>query len=213
VSSTKGTSGARGRDAVMDHEYDGIQEYDNPTPGWWHLLFLATIGFSLVYGAFFHLSPYAWTPQTLLAERKVEEDKKMFAELGELEQDQATILRMMGNPKWMGMAQGMFGGNCANCHGSRGEGLVGVNLTDDHYKNVKKLEDFVAVINNGAGNGGMPSWKNRLHPNEVVLLAAYTASLRGTNVTGGRAAEGEVLPPWPKPPAEPAAPVDAGKGE
>ena len=28
---------------LMDHEYDGIQEYDNPTPGWWNLVFFLSI--------------------------------------------------------------------------------------------------------------------------------------------------------------------------
>src|SRR3954470_6067357 len=36
-------------DRVLDHSYDGIQEYDNPMPRWWLLTFLATIIFSIVY--------------------------------------------------------------------------------------------------------------------------------------------------------------------
>ena len=33
--------------ALLDHEYDGIREYDNPTPGWWVMLFILTIIFSV----------------------------------------------------------------------------------------------------------------------------------------------------------------------
>ena len=53
------------------------------------------------------------------------------------------------------------------------------------------------MIKDGAKAGAMPAWGNRLHPNEVVLVSSYLATLRGTNASGGKAAEGEVPPPWP----------------
>jgi cytochrome c oxidase cbb3-type subunit 3 len=31
---------------LTDHSYDGIQEYDNPMPGWWVWLFVATVVYS-----------------------------------------------------------------------------------------------------------------------------------------------------------------------
>jgi cytochrome c oxidase cbb3-type subunit 3 len=47
----------------------------------------------------------------------------------------------------------------------------------------------------------MPAWKNRLHPNEVVMVSAYVANMRGQNLTGPRGAEGSAIPAWPKAPA------------
>jgi hypothetical protein len=34
---------------LIEHNYDGIQEYDNPLPRWWVYLFDATIVFSILY--------------------------------------------------------------------------------------------------------------------------------------------------------------------
>jgi len=82
-------------------------------------------------------------------------------------------------------------------------------MTDDYYKNIKRLGDIPKVIQDGAANGAMPAWKNRLHPNEIVMVAAYVASLRGQNKPGPRAAEGSVIDPWPE--APPQAPIDTAE--
>ena len=34
---------------LLDHQYDGIQEYDNPLPRWWVYIFWATILWSAAY--------------------------------------------------------------------------------------------------------------------------------------------------------------------
>ena len=39
----------RNDDKLLDHSYDGIQEYDNPMPRWWVITFWATIIFSVLY--------------------------------------------------------------------------------------------------------------------------------------------------------------------
>ena len=86
-------------------------------------------------------------------------------------------------------ANSVFLTNCQSCHGPDGSGVVGPNLTDDYYKNVKKITDIAEVIKNGAAGGSMPAWKTRLHPNEVILMAAYVAGLRGrTSRAAGRKA-------------------------
>ncbi|NQV15837.1 c-type cytochrome [bacterium] len=40
---------------LLDHDFDGIQEYDNDLPGWWKALFLITIIFSVGYISYYHL--------------------------------------------------------------------------------------------------------------------------------------------------------------
>jgi cytochrome c oxidase cbb3-type subunit 3 len=184
-------------DKLSDHCYDGIQEYDNPTPGWWNMLFVATVVFSPLYLLWFH-SPTSG--RTLLSQYEVDlaaNMKLQFGELGDLEPDEATIVKYMDDPQWIKVGQATFATNCVSCHGRGGEGVSAPNMTDDHYLHVKQVADIAAVIKNGAKNGAMPAWGNRLHPNEVVLAAAYVASMRGKNLPSARPAEGEVIPPWP----------------
>jgi cytochrome c oxidase cbb3-type subunit 3 len=181
---------------LTEHDYDGIREYDNPTPGWWHVIFLASVVFSWFYFMFYEFSPMSSSERDIWSKTQVAEYKRLFGKLGDLKNDDATILKLQGMPDMMQVAQGMFETNCAQCHAKNGGGINGVNLTDDHYKNVKALADVYTVITAGAANGAMPAWRTNFSENERVLLAAHVASMRGLNVVG-RGPEGEKIAPWP----------------
>lgn len=187
---------ARPQENLLDHNYDGIQEYDNPTPGWWWLIFNATFVFSIFYFIFFTFSPDAWTLADEHSSALAANLRLQFGEIGELKPDEETLLKYIDDPKWLAVGKATFQGRCVSCHGANAQGGIGPNMTDDNYKNVKQLTDIANVIANGAANGAMPAWKNQLHPNEIVLTAAYIASLRGKNLPG-KAPEGDVAPPWP----------------
>jgi cytochrome c oxidase cbb3-type subunit 3 len=187
----------QGQDNLLEHEYDGILEYDNPTPGWWYAIFFATFVFSGWYFLYYHFSSISSSVADAYQEASAADLKKRFSELGDLKPDQETMARMMKQPQWLSVGAGVFKANCVNCHGQDGQGMVGPNLTDDTWKNVKTLDDIPKVIAGGAANGAMPAWKTRLHPNEVVLVGAYVATLRGKNLPGPRGQEGVVIPPWP----------------
>ncbi len=197
---------------LTSHEYDGIREYDNPTPGWWYAIFTASIVVSALYLIFWHGSVLGWTIEEAWADDQKAEFVKIFGAVGQLKGDQQTILKQMNNPQFMSIAKSTFLGNCTACHSRDGGGGIGVNLCDDYYKNVTRVEDIFRVITEGANGGAMPSWKNRLSENERVIVAAYIASLRGTTPAAPKAHEGNLIDPWPKAPAEekadsPAAPA------
>ncbi|MGD9714045.1 MAG: cytochrome c [Thermomicrobiales bacterium] len=181
---------------IKEHEYDGIQEYDNPTPGWWHLVFLGTCVFSICYYIFFQISPASWTVEESYDSAVAADLRLQYAEIGDLKADEETIVRFMNDARWLKVGQSTYKAQCVTCHGAEASGQIGPNLTDHAYKNVRVISDLARVIENGANNGAMPAWKTRLHPTEIVLTAAYLASLRGQNIPG-REAEGIVIPPWP----------------
>lgn len=184
------------------HSYDGIQEYDNPTPMWWDLLFVATVIFAPLYAIYFHAPRedrnLAAQYETSLAANM----RLQFGEIGDLEADEPTILTYMEKDEWLKVGAATFATNCVSCHGREGEGISGPNMTDDLYIHVKGVADIAKVVNEGAKNGAMPAWANRLHPNEVVLVSAYVASMRGQNLDGKYAGEkGKEIAPWPAAPA------------
>jgi cytochrome c oxidase cbb3-type subunit 3 len=183
---------------LTEHDYDGIREYDNPTPGWWHAIFLASVVFSWFYFMFYEFSPMASSERDIWTKAQVAEYTRLFGKLGDLKNDEPTILKLQAMPDMMQVAQGMFETNCAQCHAKNGSGINGVNLTDDHYKSVRSLRDVYTVITAGAANGAMPAWRTNFSENERVLLAAYVASLRGLHLTG-RGPEGEKIAAWPAP--------------
>lgn len=186
-----------------DHSYDGIEEYDNPLPGWWKWLFVGSIVFSPFYWMFYHSGVEGRSVEDQYDAALAENSRLEFAEMGELKPDEPTILTAMNNPGWVQIGKSVFKANCISCHGLNGEGQIGPNLTDESFKNVRKIEDIATVIINGANNGAMPKWANRLQPNEIVLVSAYVASLRGEDLVGPRPPEGQAIPPWPEAPPKP----------
>lgn len=201
--SNSSTASGSGQPELTSHDYDGIQEFDNPLPGWWKWMFVATIVFSVFYALYFHIG----APGRSIAEQYDAElaanTRLQFAVIGDLTADEATINKYIHEESWLKVGKVVFQANCISCHGRDGEGKVGPNLTDEAFKNIRNLEDIARVLNKGAGKGAMPAWEARLHPNEIVLVSAYVASLRGQNVPG-KAAEGTAIAPWPEytPPPE-----------
>ncbi|MBK7406315.1 MAG: c-type cytochrome [Phycisphaerales bacterium] len=193
-------------DNLMAHDYDGIREYDNPTPGWWHAIFIVCVLFAGAYLLFFHLSPYGWTifdQQDATAKRINDKAQAILkATYGSLTPDQDNLVRLSGNTNALAAGKAIFEGRCAACHMPDGRGLVGPNLTDDFAKNYKMPGDIYKVVSGGVPGTAMVAWEPLLGRDDVVLAASYVISLRGAHPANPKAPEGEPLPEWPKPAGE-----------
>jgi cytochrome c oxidase cbb3-type subunit 3 len=80
--------------------------------------------------------------------------------------------------------------NCITCHGSRGEGIVGPNLTDQYWIHGGGIKNVYSTIKNGVPEKGMISWKLVFTPKEIQQLASFVLSLRGSNPSNGKKPEG-----------------------
>ncbi len=184
---------------VLDHDCDGIREYDNPMPFWWSALFWITILFSAPYFVYYHLGGTGPSLSENYETEVGEFYELQAAKLGNLKPDAATILALSTDRQKLLAGQNMFKANCATCHAPDGGGKTGPNLTDDFYINVRKPEDIFAVLRDGVEAKGMPKWGKRFSEPQLVLLASYVASLRGTAPASPLKAQGDEVPVWEMP--------------
>jgi cytochrome c oxidase cbb3-type subunit III len=176
---------------VMDHEYDGIREYDNPLPRWWVNLFWASFVFSFGYAFHYHLSGNGQSVMAAYQEEErsaqAEKSKQALAEAP----SEGALATLMNDAELMKSAGAEFSKRCAPCHAAQGQGLIGPNLTDEYWLHGSgSLMDIYKVVSVGVAAKGMPAWQNQLAPAELRQLVAYVGTLRGKNVPG-KPAQGE----------------------
>ncbi len=193
--------GAPGPDKLTGHNYDGIREYDNPTPGWWHAIFLGTILFSVVYMAVFHLSSAKekLRPEAQLARAEARAAAESFALLGELRADGPSLMLLSTSEIAVGKGKSIFASKgCVACHGPNAGGVagIGLNLTDDYGKNIRTPEDVYDTIAKGVTGTAMLGFEAQMGKDDTILAAAYVISLRGTNTPDGVPPEGDPMPEW-----------------
>ncbi|MFO0963631.1 MAG: cbb3-type cytochrome c oxidase N-terminal domain-containing protein [Phycisphaerales bacterium] len=185
---------------ILEHDADGIREYDNPMPFWWSAIFWGTIFFSGLYILYYMVGIGPSVRQDY-DDEVAGFFQEQAAKLGDLKPTPMTIKSLMDDPKMMKAAAGLFASNCVVCHTKDGGGGTGPNLCDDSYLNVKKVEDIFTVISNGVVPKGMPAWDKRFGEAQRVLLTAYVAGLRGTHPATPKDPQGDPIPAWSFPAA------------
>lgn len=182
---------------MADHTYDGIQEYDNPLPGWWKGLFWLTALFAIPYTIWYHFMGNEIYERY---DNKLAEIEAAEALIEKLDDSQASLLAMLDDADVVAKGRGIFNGKgaCFACHLADGGGVTGLgpNMTDQHYKNLKTLGEFPTVIRSGVLGTAMAPYAKVLSHNEIVQVAVYVASLRGTTPANAKEPEGEIIPAW-----------------
>ncbi len=169
---------------LLEHEYDGIQEADNPLPKWWVQLFLICVVFAVVYTPLVHV--FNLLPKDYLA-RDIAQ-AAMVAEQREAE----LVASGFYDKDPVAAGKKYFGTFCVSCHGSYGEGGIGPNLTDNYWIHGPEEINITTTIMNGVAAKGMPTWGPILGERKIKMLAAYVMTLWQTPPpVAGKKAEGE----------------------
>lgn len=203
-------------DQLMDHEYDGIQEYDNPLPRWWVWLFVISIIFGLCYLGYYLVLGGPGMIQVYEEEmQRAEvvdsqwhtahpEETTAMAEATETAVDtsgqtppetpseNAAIAAAPTETLVPNAEAGnvVFHTNCAQCHGNLAEGKIGPNLTDHFWIHGNTTEQQIGIVTNGVPEKGMLAWKGVLTPQNIVDVVAYVQTLQDTNPPGAKEAQG-----------------------
>ncbi len=203
------------------HAWDGdLQEFNNPLPRWWVWAFYASVAFAVIYWILYPVWPVGhdytkgvlkvsyqadgktvtthWNTRAVYIEdmQQGEEALKQKAYLDKVEK--ASFAEILSDPDMMAfvrsIGKGLFGDNCAACHGRGAEGVIGKfpSLVDDSWLWGGSVEDIYNTISNGH-SGFMPAFRETLNDTELEQVASYVLSLSGHRVDADKAAAGSKI--------------------
>jgi len=178
-------------DHLLEHSYDGIQEYDNPLPRWWLAIFWATIVFAPLYVLFYHFGPGMLAVERYDEAMMIAAERQMAAILAMGEIDESMLAGLMDDQSMMNGGKKIFTSKCATCHGVFGQGGIGPNLTDQYWLHGPQLMDIYRTVREGVPDKGMLSWERQLRPAELLAVSAYVGSLLDSDPPNPKAPQGE----------------------
>ncbi len=203
------------------HAWDGdIQEFNNPLPRWWLWAFYGTVVFAVIYFFVYPSWPVggSWTKGLGSVSYTVDGQEQemrwntrslLLADLhdGDAAVRQRQYLEQVAQADFDTIAQdaemlsfvrsigsGLFGDNCAACHGRGGQGVMGQypNLTDDAWLWGGTMADIEQTLHLGR-NGYMPGFKATLNAQQLDDVAEYVLSLSGEAPASEATARGEAI--------------------
>jgi cytochrome c oxidase cbb3-type subunit 3 len=202
------------------HAWDGdLQEFNNPLPRWWLWAFYATVVFAVVYWIFYPAWPVGdtftkgvmnritftvngdehtthWNTRSLLMKEMQEAEEAQRPYLERVAQ--MSYGEILADPQMMAfarsVAKGLFGDNCAPCHGQGGAGKVGLfpNLADDAWLWGGTVENIEQTITHGR-RGFMPAFRDTFSDQQLDAVGDYVLSLSGYDVDTEAASRGQAL--------------------
>ena len=180
------------KDLVMEHKYDGIEELDNPTPPWFMYLFYSSIFIAVVYFFIFHVvgdgkvMTTEYAEEIAVAEKANELYMKKFA--NSVNENNVIVLT---DAKSVEDGGKIYAKNCVACHGDKGQGGVGPNLTDEFWLHGGAPKNIFHTLTEGVPEKGMISWKKTLNPIQIQHVVSYLSRFQGTNPENGKLPQGD----------------------
>jgi cytochrome c oxidase cbb3-type subunit 3 len=182
------------KDKLLDHTYDGIQEYDNPMPRWWLTTFALTIVFSVLY--VINIGPIGagdgWIADYEKTMREYAAANPAPAGGGATPEQ---LMALLNDEEALEEGKETYTSYCASCHGPDGGGIIGPNLADAYWLHGGDIGSIYKTVAQGVLAKGMPPWEKSLKPEQLQAVVAYVASLKGSTPSNPKAPQGELVTP------------------
>ena len=196
------------------HEWDGIQEFNNPLPRWWVWVFYLTIAWGVWYTIAYPAWPgiksatagyLGFSTRAQVAEELAQAEAANAAINEKLASVELTAIQL--DPELQAYASSAGGAVfrtwCAQCHGSGAAGAKGYpNLLDNDWLWGGTMEDIHLTVTHGIRNeesadarySEMPAFGEILEKEEIAQVANYVLTLSGqTPVDADAAKAGETV--------------------
>jgi cytochrome c oxidase cbb3-type subunit III len=188
-------AGRKGEIIIRQHEYDGIQEYDQKLPNWWLFTFYGAIAWFLIHWVLFYNAGAIPTDHQRVSGKiaAVEQKRQAEREATEKSLDDAALLAMAKDPAITTAGEATFSVTCVACHGADLSAtmdvggtkipLPGLSLKDKQWKFGGKPMDLYKLVRDGSppesdGHNGarMQAWGATLGTTKVTEVVAYVIS-------------------------------------
>lgn len=183
----------KGEVVLREHEYDGIQEYDQKLPNWWLFTFYGAIIFFVAYWVIYYYTDKIQTDQEQIITqvKQLQEDKKKaLADTLSSLNDQILIEQWAADDAIVTNGSQTYAQVCIACHGAEldatmsGVPLPGRSLVDDEWTYGKAPMSIFKMINEGTpagapGYNGVPmiaKGGGNLTLKQVAELTAFIVS-------------------------------------
>jgi len=175
-------------DKLMDHDYDGIKELDNPPPKWIMAIFFITIAISFYYGIYYFVLDGPSQDEEYLIS-SAEHDEKYA---GNTSDNEPMVLLTDKNS----ISEGKIiyaEMNCGACHGLVGEGnAIGPNLTDNYWLHGCDFKSVFDIIKNGKPTKGMTAFKSQMSDVKIQKVSSFIiGELIGSNPPNAKDMQGK----------------------
>lgn len=189
------------KDVMLDHDYDGIRELDNPAPPWFMTLFYGTIAFAVTYMLIYHVfmsAPLQTEEYEIeMANAKIEVEEYLKIAADRVDENSVTLLT---DEAAIASGELVYKNNCVSCHGDAGQGTqvpvsIGPNLVDNYWIHGGDIQSVFKTIKYGVLEKGMRAWGEVLSPVEMQQVTSYLFAQQGKEFENAKEPQGELYNP------------------